>query len=298
MARARGLSPNRRYGFTLVELLVVIAILAVLIALLLPAIQKVRESANRTACANNLRQLGIAFLNHEHTLGYFPSGGWDWRTEPTYLNGVPAVGAQQKAGWGFQVLPYLEAENVWKGGNGTTDLERVLVAVGTPNRVFFCPSRRAPQTLVLSDPDYLGDRPVTCALCDYAASNWEGTGVVRQFTPVRRAEITDGMSFTLMVSEKRLNKANLGQRQYDDAIGYTCGWDVDTMRTNFYAPEPDFYGDENNNGNELFGSSHPAGVVAVFADGSVRTLSFSINPVIFLRLGDKSDGEPISGSDF
>jgi prepilin-type N-terminal cleavage/methylation domain-containing protein/prepilin-type processing-associated H-X9-DG protein len=292
----RCLDPSRRRGFTLIELLVVIAIIGTLIGLLLPAVQKVREAASRIQCGNNLHQMGVAFHSHHDTFGYFPSGGWYWWTPPNYINGVPAIGAPQQAGWAFQILPFLEADNTWKGGNATTDLDRILIAVGTTNKVFFCPSRRLPQTVTVSFPEYLGGRPVTHALCDYAAANFNKTassqtGVVRQFYPVQMADITDGTSSTLMVSEKRMNLRFMGRPQESDAVGYTCGWDLDTARTTDRVPRQDYSGDSDKS--KRFGSSHTGVFNAVFADGSVRRIRYAIDPLVFRYLGNKSDGQAI-----
>jgi prepilin-type N-terminal cleavage/methylation domain-containing protein len=287
MKRFRQESSSLRAGFTLIELLVVLAIIAVLIGLLLPAVQKIRESAARMQCANNLKQFGLAFHNHHDALGYFPTGGWSGVLPPNYVNGRPAVGMNQHAGWGFQILPYVEADNVWTAGP--------LVAIRTPNQLFFCPSRRGPQTLTTPDhyqPPLLGDN-VIHALCDYAASNKEGTGVVRRFCPTRFANITDGTSNTLLVSEKRLNLNFLGQEEAtDDNEGYTAGWSHDTMRKTTRPPQRD-YRSSFGNGHGAFGSSHVSGINALLADGSVRSISYAIDKWTFQLLGNESDGQPL-----
>jgi prepilin-type N-terminal cleavage/methylation domain-containing protein len=291
MRRSQLVASSRQQGFTLVELLVVIAIIGVLVGLMLPAVQKVREAAARAQCQNNLKQIGLAFHNHHGTYGFFPSGGWDWWTPPNYINGHPAIGAAQQAGWGFQILPFIEAENVWRAG--------AEVAIATPNPLFFCPARRLPQVITYRDhytPPVTG-RNVTHALGDYGGSNWENTGVVRRKFPVRIAEITDGTSNTLMVSEKVLNLRDLGSRQGDDNEGYTSGWDEDSIRSTEYPPIPDFYG-ETWDHERRFGSSHPAGINAVLADGSVRSITFAIHQHTFKCLGNKSDGHVINLDDF
>jgi prepilin-type processing-associated H-X9-DG protein len=282
----------------LIELLVVIAIIAVLIGLLLPAVQKIREAAARLQCQNNLHQLGLAFHNHHDTHQFFPTGGWEWFTPPTYVNGTPLVGASQQAGWGFQVLPFIEAENIWRGGQATNDRGRILVAIGTPTKVFFCPTRRPPQVVSFGAPEYLGGLVAPRALCDYAAANLEQTGVVRQFKPNRIADITDGTSNTLLIGEKRLNLSFLGQPQKDDDVGYTQGWDNNTIRSTSEPPAPDYRGQEDEDGDDLFGSSHPGRFNAVFADGSVRTISYTVSAVVFSRLGNKSDGQVVSPDDY
>jgi prepilin-type N-terminal cleavage/methylation domain-containing protein len=286
-----------RSAFTLIELLVVIAIIAVLIGLLLPAVQKVREAAARSQCTNNLKQIGLAFHSHHGAYEFFPTGGWDWSTPPTYVNGVPAVGADQQAGWGFQILPFLEQEMVWNGGGAATDNDRALLAIAQPLKVFFCPSRRGPMTVTYAYPGYLGGTPQVHGLTDYAASNLDNTGVVRQFKTTRIADIKDGTSNTLLVGDKRLNLTNLGQPQPDDNEGYTCGWNEDTMRYTSQQPQPDFMGDPTLFGGKLFGSSHPMRFNVALADGSVRSISYSVTQPVFKALGDIADGTPISAGD-
>jgi prepilin-type N-terminal cleavage/methylation domain-containing protein/prepilin-type processing-associated H-X9-DG protein len=290
-------SRTQRGAFTLIELLVVIAIIGILLGLLLPAVQKIREAANRIQCQNNLKQIGLAFHNHHDQHQFFPSGGWDWWYAPTYINGQPAVGEQQQAGWGFQILPFIEANTVWRGGQATNDFDRSRLAVGTTIKTYFCPSRRAPQTVVFSNPGYMEGMPTVCALSDYAASNWEETGVLRYRYPTRMADITDGTSSTLLVGDKRLNLAFLGRPVDDDDTGYATAFDQDVIRQTSVPPAPD-YSAPKGSGQRRFGSSHTGGFNAVFADGSVHFIPYSIDPATFNYLGNKSDGQVVNGSDF
>lgn len=134
---------KRWRGFTLVELLVVIAIIGILVALLLPAVQAAREAARRAQCANNLKQLSLAMLQHESSTGHLPAGGWggDWVGDPD-----GGAGLDQPGGWIFNTLPYIEQTAVHEIGKGLTGLDkrkalatRDAIALGS----FNCPSRRA-----------------------------------------------------------------------------------------------------------------------------------------------------------
>jgi prepilin-type N-terminal cleavage/methylation domain-containing protein len=306
-----GLGSRKRLwpkAFTLIELLVVISIIGILIALLLPAVQKVREAANRAHCANNLKQLGLAFHNHHDTYGYFPSGGWGWTNPPSYdAIGSPIIGYYQKAGWGFQILPFIEAENVWKGGAATNNQDRAIVAISTPNKMFFCPSRRPPTTKLyyparktdgyithiqdLSPTNTLPPEIIT-AMCDYAASNINDAmdGVVRLKNPHRIADVTDGTSNTLMLGEKQLYERTMNKLQSDDDQGYTAGYDHDTLRHTDQLPAPDWV-ETGVPGSQagLFGAAHTSGFNTVFTDASVHFMKYSISLNTFTALGSIND---------
>jgi prepilin-type N-terminal cleavage/methylation domain-containing protein len=290
-----GQSPCR--AFTLVELLVVVSILGILIGLLLPAVQSAREAGRRVRCSNNLKQIGLAANAHISAHQVLPSGGNNYDTPPTYVGGRPAICDGQQASWAFQLLPYLEAEQIWEGKGLTDDLQKMIGAVATPQPVFFCPTRRGVMTITYSDPDYVGGLTLTHALCDYAASNLEGTGAIQQDHSTRPAEIADGLSHTLLVGEKRLNVAALGTPQNDDNEGYTAGFDEDTMRNtgeipldeNDETPLPDTR-EENATGEQLFGSSHPQLFQTAYVDGSVHVVPFTVDRLVFASLGNRRDG--------
>lgn len=129
-------------GFTLVELLVVIAIIGILVALLLPAIQAARESARRTHCIDNLKNLTLAMVNHESTSGKLPSSGWvgHWTGDPDR-----GTGAEQPGNWAYSVLPYIEEQSLYDKGQGLKGPARFAQLQerdATPLPIMNCPSRR------------------------------------------------------------------------------------------------------------------------------------------------------------
>lgn len=130
-------------GFTLVELLVVIAIIGVLVSLLLPAVQAAREAARRLQCANNLRQIGLASLNHEESLKFFPSGGWgkEYVADPNR-----GFGKRQPGSWFYSVFPFVEEGSIHQtgkdGGAMLANQSALVLMNQTTIPMFHCPSRR------------------------------------------------------------------------------------------------------------------------------------------------------------
>ena len=150
-----------RSGFTLIELLVVIAIIAILIALLVPAVQKVREAAQRTQCQNNLKQLGTAMHNCHDVNKHFPTGGWGW-----FWVGEPGKGSgkNQPGGWIFAILPYIEQDALFKLGDGTAPPQPQALSLGhqrtaTPLNVVTCPTRRGAKQLPLQFEKIVNGNP-------------------------------------------------------------------------------------------------------------------------------------------
>ena len=281
---------RQRRGFTLIELLVVIAIIAVLIGLLLPAVQKVREAAARAKCSNNLKQIGLAFHSYHDVNRFLPSAGTE---VPTGGTDNPPVN-RLNWGWCYEILPFIEQGQVQNVASNA-------VVRATPIPTYGCPTRQGPRVISgQAKSDYAGNggtnpnaTPVGSCTGPVVRSRGSDKGTnPGQFI---LADIRDGLSNTLFVGEKIVNPGKTCCVDNESWAG--PGIDGDIIRgvkangSSWWTPAQDFNDptvpdDEN----YRFGSKHPAGMNAAFGDGSVRFIRYSVDPVVFMRACHRMDG--------
>jgi prepilin-type N-terminal cleavage/methylation domain-containing protein/prepilin-type processing-associated H-X9-DG protein len=331
VVRVRGQRPTRRFGFTLVELLVVIAIIAVLIGLLVPAVQCVREAANRLQCQNNLRQWGLAVHHHQSVHGVYPPAGY-------YRRGLTSDPWSAVA----RLLPYVEHGNLQAPIDFTASSDKAPVEVTSVKvPILVCPSERNDHA------DTAGTHyPLTYAVC---AGTWfvfdpvTGQGGDGAFPPsttspigyLRPAHISDGLSNTLAMAEVKAFQAHLrdsgkftvqppsapgavaalgGILKLDGHVEFVDSRANHTQITTAYTPntqvpyssggtvyDADFTSQREGKSVSVptyaavtARSYHRGGVNVLLMDGSGRFISDNISLATWRALGTRAGGEVIS----
>lgn len=301
---------KRNLGFTLVELLVTIAIIGVLVSMLLPAVQNVREAARRTECLNNLKQIGISFHSYEVSLSGIP----------------PSRPADGFLTWPTLLLPYMEQKNLCNNFDFTAPYrEQIPEIMRLGASVMICPSRRTQVEVSIAERlgpvgavgDYAGNAGSHVHFLDFGWTlfNGEADGVFnsgltrdnpivdgRLVGPIKGrydfASISDGMSNTIFVGEKHLDPEHL--REPDGwADGSIYNGDQPPTFTRLggillempKSPSAGFPPGEQ----PVWGSAHPGVANFVLGDGSVHSYSVDTSGQVLFQLCSRLDGESVSG---
>ena len=315
-----------RCGFTLIELLVVIAIIAVLIGLLLPAVQQARESSSRASCSNNLHQLVIACQEYHNDRGFFPPGRYGDYNMPSAWGG-PFENSMSWS-WMADILPYVEQGNVATSGNIPSARLNQSSAVSITIKSFLCPSDRliglSPQQeishylrapgLLVGMTNYKGVQGANYCFGAFTNPGKNGPGIGGQSPsycecwengdgllfpmvwekPIRITSVSDGTSNTFMIGEDVYLPTSMGNGLY--GRGYAWAHAVETTMTCAIPPNQvgitnapsDLTNWQITNG---FKSLHPGGVQFALADGSVHFVSDSIALGLYRALATIRGGE-------
>jgi prepilin-type N-terminal cleavage/methylation domain-containing protein/prepilin-type processing-associated H-X9-DG protein len=308
MNRNAGQRPVRR-AFTLVELLVVIAIIAVLIGLLLPAVQSAREAGRRIQCANHLKQVGLAVAVAHDAANVYPTGR---ETRDPF-----------DVAWSFRLLPYMEEQSIFDARNPDRTVPcwdpSNATAFRTPVSTYFCPSRRQPVadrnfdnnnaaplvTGVAAGGDYAANAGT---YFNYAVSGGGGldpkrAGPIHTFSKVRASQVTDGLSKTFAVGERHIPPVDpawaTAMTHYNQ--GDTAFFPSDTPHTLFRDTYRGLAVSPRDTNNRKFGSLHPGVVQFTFLDGHVEAIANDTAIDVlrwFSAIGDGNDPtDPGDGND-
>jgi prepilin-type N-terminal cleavage/methylation domain-containing protein/prepilin-type processing-associated H-X9-DG protein len=309
---------NRR-GFTLIELLVVIAIIAILIGLLLPAVQKVRESAANAQCKNNLHQIGVACQTYHDNIKRLPSGicvpvnngafgatvTSDW---PPGRVVQPPVD-NTFGSWLMWILPYMEQSNTYAavGVASTNFTQRDYSYCGSQTapgttvvKSYICPSDYVPVQVIQYTSDYFA---INSYFANAGTSAWPlplGSldGVMYYNSKLRITDIKDGTSNTFLAGERySYDPTYTNAQALSDTRGWAwCNWNSgqDLLGDTAFSLNSLCSTTMVNNRRTNFGSGHSGGANFVLCDGSVRFLNNSVSIVLLQRLSVPNDGTAVS----
>lgn len=306
MPRPFSLPHSIRRAFTLVELLVVIAIIGVLVGLLLPAVQAVRESSRRSSCGNNLKQVGLGVQTHADAKRKLPQG---------YASAFDAAGADTGPGWGWAsfILPHLEQATIASRIDTAQPIEAAASSGGRETVIptFLCPSDAGVKAAFAVGPRSAAGA-LTSTTCKVGPSNYvgcfgvgepgvDGDGVFYRGSEVRLRDVTDGLSHTLLAGERSFRDAAstwvgavTGANQVPEPT-CTMGLQVNNA-SNFVLGHTGESYDGPAGATEInnFTSVHTGGGMFAFADGHVSYLGSAVNYATYKALSTRAKGENVS----